>query len=70
MTKILSFALKIRGVVGRVANGKSSDPAIPPPPKEIETCTWSAPLRWLPDGRHGLGIIQARRRRQASFSEQ
>ena len=52
-----------------MAHAKSSDPAIPPQ-KKIETCTWSAPLRWLPDGRHCLGIIQARRRKQASFSEQ
>ena len=30
MTKILNFALKIMGVVGRVAHSKSSDPATPP----------------------------------------
>ena len=31
MTKILYFALKIKGgVVGRVAHAKSSDPATPP----------------------------------------
>ena len=30
MTKILNFALKIKGVVGRVAHAKSSDPATPP----------------------------------------
>ena len=29
MTKISNFALKIKGVVGRVAHGKSSDPATP-----------------------------------------
>ena len=29
MTKILNFALKIKGVVGRVALAKSSDPATP-----------------------------------------
>ena len=28
MTKILNFALKIKGVVGRVVHVKSSDPAI------------------------------------------
>ena len=38
VTKILSFALKIRGVVGRVVHGKSSDPAIPlsPPKKKLK----------------------------------
>ena len=30
MTKILNFALKIKGVVGRVAHAKSFDPATPP----------------------------------------
>ena len=29
MIKILKFALKIKGVVGRVAHAKSSDPANP-----------------------------------------
>ena len=29
MTKILNFALKIKGVVERVAHAKSSDPATP-----------------------------------------
>ena len=29
MTKISNFALKIKGVVGRVAHAKSSDPAAP-----------------------------------------
>ena len=29
MTKLLNFALKILGVVGRVAHAKSSDPATP-----------------------------------------
>ena len=36
MTKILHFALKIKGVVGRVAHAKSSDPATPP---KFGTCT-------------------------------
>ena len=35
MTKILNFALKIKGVVGRVAHVKSSDPATPPPKKNV-----------------------------------
>ena len=30
MTKIFNFALKIKGVAGRVAHAKSSDPATPP----------------------------------------
>ena len=30
MTKIFNFALKIKGVVGRVADAKSSEPATPP----------------------------------------
>ena len=29
MTKILNFALKVKGVVGRVAHAKSSEPAAP-----------------------------------------
>ena len=29
MTKILNFAWKMKGVVGRVAHAKSSDPATP-----------------------------------------
>ena len=29
MTKIFNFALKVKGVVGRVAHAKSSDPATP-----------------------------------------
>ena len=37
MTKILNFALKIKGVVGRVAHAKSSDPATPP---KFGTCTF------------------------------
>ena len=37
MTKILNFALKIKGVVGRVALAKSSDPATP---SKFETCTY------------------------------
>ena len=36
MTKIFNFALKIKGVVGRVAHAKSSDPATPP---KFGTCT-------------------------------
>ena len=36
MTKILYFSLKIRGVVGRVAHAKSSDPATP---SKFGTCT-------------------------------
>ena len=36
MTKILNFALKIKGVVGRVAHAKSSDPATP---SKFGTCT-------------------------------
>ena len=40
MTKILNFALKIKGVVGRVAHAKSSDPATPPP--KFGTCTSTA----------------------------
>ena len=35
MTKILNFGLKIKGVVGRVAHAKSSDPATP---QKFETC--------------------------------
>ena len=34
---MLNFALKIKGVVGRVAHAKSSDPATP---QKFETCTW------------------------------
>ena len=37
VTKILNFALKIKGVVGRVALVKSSDPATP---QKFGTCTW------------------------------
>ena len=36
MIKILNFALKIKGVVGRVAHAKSSDPATP---QKVGTCT-------------------------------
>ena len=36
MTKIFNFALKIKGVVGRVAHAKSSDPATP---QKFGTCT-------------------------------
>ena len=38
MRKILNFALKIKGVVGRVVHAKSSDP-VTPPPKKFGTCT-------------------------------
>ena len=38
MTKIFNFALKIKGVVGRVADAKSSNPATPPK-KKFGTCT-------------------------------
>ena len=37
MTKSFNFALKIKEVVGRVADAKSSDPATPPP--KFGTCT-------------------------------
>ena len=36
MTKSFNFALKIKGVVGRVAEEKSSDPATP---LKFGTCT-------------------------------
>ena len=36
MTKVLNFALKIKGVAGRVAHVKSSDPATSP---KFGTCT-------------------------------
>ena len=40
MTKILNFAMKIKGVVGRVAHAKSDDdPATPSPQKNFGTCT-------------------------------
>ena len=38
MTKSFIFALKIKGVVGRVAEAKSSDPATP---LKFGTCTRS-----------------------------
>ena len=38
MKKILNFTLKMKGVIGRVADVKSSNPATPPK-KKIETCT-------------------------------
>ena len=38
MRKILNFALKIKGVVGRVAHAKSSDPATP---QKFGTCIMS-----------------------------
>ena len=42
MTKILNFALKIKGVmVGRVAHAKSSDPDTP---QKFETRTCMKPL--------------------------
>ena len=34
MTKILNFALKIKGVAERVAHAKSSDPTTSPPKKK------------------------------------
>ena len=37
VTKILNFALKMKGVVGRVAHAKSSDSATL---KKFETCTY------------------------------
>ena len=37
MTKSFNFALKIKGVVGRVTHAKSSDPATPSPPKNLES---------------------------------
>ena len=36
MTKIFNIALKIKEVVGRVAEAKSSDPATPPKKKKLE----------------------------------
>ena len=42
MTKMLNFALKIKGVVGRVAHAKSSDPATPPPKKNLERAPFRA----------------------------
>ena len=51
MTKILNFALKIKGVVGRVAHAKSSDPATPPKKK-----VWNMHLvGGLVSGRHLFG---------------
>ena len=44
MTKILNFALKIKGVVGRVAHAKSSDSAIPP---KFETSTCLPPYPFV-----------------------
>ena len=44
MTKILNFGLKIKGVVGRVAHAKSSDPANP---SKFETCTWTGMFNQL-----------------------
>ena len=38
MTKIKSFALKIKGVAERVAHTKSSDPATP---QKVGTCTYT-----------------------------
>ena len=42
MTKILNFGLKIKGVVGRVAHAKSSDPATP---QKFGTCTGTIVLQ-------------------------
>ena len=39
VTKIFNFAVKIKGVVGRVAHAESSDPATPPQ-KKFGTCTY------------------------------
>ena len=36
MTKIFNCIMKIKRVVGRVANAKSSDPAGPPKKKHLE----------------------------------
>ena len=41
MTKIFNFALKIKGVVGRVAHVKSSDPATPPKIWNVHQWLWS-----------------------------
>ena len=41
MTKILNFALKIKGVVGRVAHAKSSNNDHPP---KFGTCTYNINL--------------------------
>ena len=57
MTKVLNFALKIKG--GGKEDGTCEVLRPCHPPKKFGTCTWSAPLRWLPDGRLRLGIIQA-----------
>ena len=46
MIKILNFALKSRGVVGRVAHAKSSDPATP---QKVGTCTFCQPSHPLSD---------------------
>ena len=43
MTKSFNFALKIKGVVGRVAHAKSSDPATPQK-KKFGTCTKARPV--------------------------
>ena len=39
MTKILNLAFKIKGVIGRVAHVKSSDPATPPKIWNVHHCT-------------------------------
>ena len=39
MTKIFNFALKIKGVVGRVVHAKTSDPGTPP--SKFGSCTVS-----------------------------
>ena len=43
MAKIL---VKIKGVVGRVAHAKSSDPATPPPKKNLERASVSEDSEW------------------------
>ena len=42
MTKIFNFALKIKGVAGRVAHENSSDPATP---SKFEMCTRRSRVR-------------------------
>ena len=52
MTKILNFALKIKGVVGRVVCAKSSDPATPSKNLEralIRENIWTAVLKYGPN---------------------
>ena len=45
MTKNLNLALKVKGVVRRVAHAKSSDPATPPPKKKnLERTPFQIPV--------------------------